>query len=264
MLTRQKDIRRFPSFGTMAVICVTFLYGPIFFLMAYSFNDGRSISVWSGFSFRWYIKVFNNQDIQAATLNSLLVAAIAASIATILAIGAALATTRHNKVKRSNAAYAFLNLPLIVPEIVSAVALLVFFVLIGLKLGLLSVIIAHTMFCIPFAYLPIRARLMSLDAELEAAATDLYASPLQAFFHVTLPLLFQGILAGFLLAFIISLDDFIITSMVAGPGATTLPLNIYSSLRLGVTPELNAISSLLVVVSAATVLISVFLSQSRK
>jgi spermidine/putrescine transport system permease protein len=99
---------------------------------------------------------------------------------------------------------------------------------------------------------------------LEAAATDLYASPIQAFFHVTLPLLFQGILAGFLLAFIISLDDFIITSMVAGPGATTLPLHIYSSLRLGVTPELNAISSLLVVVSAATVLISVFLSQSKK
>jgi spermidine/putrescine transport system permease protein len=184
MLTRQKDIRRFPSFGTMAVICVTFLYGPIFFLMAYSFNEGRSISIWSGFSFRWYIKVFNNEDIQAATLNSLLVAAIAASIATILAIGAALATTRHNKVKRSNVAYAFLNLPLIVPEIVSAVALLVFFVLIGLKLGLLSVIIAHTMFCIPFAYLPIRARLMSLDAGLEAAATDLYASPIQAFFHV--------------------------------------------------------------------------------
>ncbi len=263
MFNQIRDLRTFPGFGLMAGICVAFLYGPIVFLVAYSFNAGRSISVWTGFSLRWYEKVFSNTDIQSATANSLFIAVLAALAATVLATGAALATTRGRKIKRSNEVFAVLTLPLMVPEIVSAVASLVFFVFIGLELGLLTVLLAHTVFCIPFAYLPIKARLESMDDNLEAAADDLYATPRQAFFHVTLPLLVPGIVSGYLLAFIISLDDFIITSMVAGAGATTLPLHIYSMLRLGVTPEVNAISTLLVGASIVLVIASAFLGRTK-
>ena len=259
---KTKDVRMFPGFGSVAAVCVAFLYGPIVFLIAYSFNAGRSISVWSGFSFRWYEKVFSNTDIQSATANSLLIAVFASLMATVLAVGAALATTRTRRIKRTNGVFAVLTLPLMVPEIVTAVASLVFFVAIGFQLGLMTVLVAHTVFCIPFAYLPIKARLESMDDSLEAAADDLYATPRQAFLHVTLPLLFPGILSGYLLAFIISLDDFIITSMVAGAGATTLPLHIYSMLRLGVTPEVNAVSTLLVAVSTVLVLLSAFLGRT--
>ncbi|WP_128293118.1 ABC transporter permease [Afifella aestuarii] len=257
----KRNIKQFPGFGIAAIVCVVFLYGPIIYLAAYSFNDGRSISVWAGFSLRWYGKVFGNVDIQTATTNSLMIAISAAAIATVLAIGAALATTRKTRLKRGNEAFALLSLPLMVPEIVTAVASLIFFIAIGLKLGLMTVLLAHIVFCIPFAYLPIRARLESMDDTLDAAAADLYANPRQAFLHVTLPLMLPGVVSGYLLAFIVSLDDFIITSMVAGPGATTLPLQIYSMLRLGLTPEVNAVSTLLVLASTVLVLTSVLIGR---
>lgn len=264
IFNRIRNVRVFPGFGVIAAICVVFLYGPILFLSAYSFNAGRSISVWSGFSFRWYEKVFSNTAIFEATLNSLLIATIASLIATTLAIGAALATTRSAKIKNDHIAFATLNLPLMVPEIVTAVASLVFFIAIGLPLGILTIIIAHTVFCIPFAYLPIKARLESMDESIELVALDLYASRWQVLVHITLPLLLPGILSGALLAFIISLDDFIITNMVTGPGSTTLPLHIYGMLRLGVTPEVNAISTLLVVASIVFVSIAGLLGRPQQ
>lgn len=254
------DIRAFAGFSAVSVGCLIFLYAPIVFLAAYSFNDGRSVSRWSGFSFRWYATVFGNENIQTAALNSVIIAVIAATVSTLLALGAATATV-NRRASGGEAAYVVLTFPLMVPEIVTAVASLVFFVAIGISLGFVTILMAHIVFCIPFAYLPIKARLEGLDASLTAAAADLYASPARAFARITLPLLVPGLLSGWLLAFIISLDDFIITALVAGPGATTLPLHIYGMLRLGMTPEVNAISTLMLGASTVLVLVSALIGK---
>jgi len=150
-----------------------------------------------------------------------------------------------------------------VPEIVTAVATLLFFVLIGMPLGITTILLAHIVFCIPFAYLPISARLEGVEAYYEEAARDLYADGWQAFRHVMFPLLAPGIVAGYMLAFIISLDDFIITKMVAGPGATTLPLAIYGMVRTGLTPEINAVSTMLLMVSIVFVTLSFLVGRRR-
>lgn len=260
---RSKDIRNLPGFGLTATLAVAFLYAPILFLVLYSFNEGRSISRLDGLSLRWYQAVFANEAIGGAALNSVVLAVIAASLATVMATAAALAMVRM-RVRRKAAAYAVLNFPLMVPEIVTAIASLIFFSSVGLGLGFGSLAIAHTTFCIPFAYLPIAARLTSMDAGLEVAAADLYASPWRRFSLITLPLLSPGLISGSLLAFIVSLDDFIISSMLSGPGSTTLPVHIYSMLRLGITPEVNAVSSLMVLVSALVVVASGFLARNHK
>lgn len=257
---RHKDIRNLPGFGLTAALAVAFLYAPILFLMLYSFNDGRSISRLDGLSLRWYRAVFANEEIAGAALNSLGLGLVAASIATVMATAAALAMVRM-KVRRRAAAHAVLNFPLMVPEIVTAIASLIFFSAIGLGLGMGSLVVAHTTFSIPFAYLPIAARLTSMDAGLEVAAADLYARPFRRLTLITLPLLAPGLLSGWLLAFIVSLDDFIISSMLSGPGSTTLPVHIYSMLRLGITPEVNAVSSLMVAASALVVIASALLSR---
>ena len=260
--TRAKDIRNLPGFGLTAALAVAFLYAPILFLVLYSFNAGRSISRLDGLSLRWYTEVFANEEIGGAALNSLLLAVTAASLATAMATAAALAMVRM-QVRRKAAAYAVLNFPLMVPEIVTAIATLIFFSAVGLGLGFPSLVIAHTTFCIPFAYLPIAARLTAMDPALEAAAADLFARPLQRFTLITLPLLAPGLIAGWLLAFIVSLDDFIISSMLSGPGSTTLPVHIYSMLRLGITPEINAVSSLMVAASAVVVIASGLIARNR-
>ena len=182
----------------------------------------------------------------------------------MLATAAAVALPPHKPARGGGVALALINLPLVAPEIVTAVASLIFFVMIGLQLGILSVLLAHVTFCIPFAFLPISARLELLDPELEDAARDLYADRWQAFRRITLPLLLPGTVAGFMLAFIVSLDDFIITNFVAGPGATTLPLAIYGMVRVGFTPEINAISTLLLLVSILFVAASYLLGRARR
>jgi len=230
-----------------------FLYFPIAVLIIYSFNDSRFAMIWKGFSLKWYAKVLHNGDIQAAALNSLMVAFSATAIATSIAISAALALARGGAFRGKTLTMGLLALPIVVPEIVTAVATLMFFTALGLRLGLGNLIIAHTVFCIPFAFMPIRARLEGMDASLEQAARDLYASRWQAFRLVTLPLLAPGIIAGAVLAFVISLDDFIISLMISDAGTTTLPVYIFSMIRHGVTPEVNAVSSILFTVSLVLV-----------
>ncbi len=247
-----KTFRRmtdFPGFGPWTLVFFIFLYAPIGILVAYSFNAGRFAMIWEGFSFAWYGAVMANDDIRLAAINSLIVAAAAAPLATLIAIFAALALVRGGEFRGRALSGGLVVLPLLVPEIVTAVATLIFFTQIGLKLGLGNIIIAHTVFCIPFAFMPIRAALEGMDPALEQAACDLHATPAQAFRHITLPQLAPGILSGFMLAFVISIDDFIITLMVAGAGSTTLPVYIYSMIRQGVTPEVNAVSTLLLLVS---------------
>jgi spermidine/putrescine transport system permease protein len=246
----------------MTWACLVFLYGPIIVVAIYSFNEIRSITVWGGFSLDWYIKAFNNDLIQRATMNSLIIAVSAATLATMFATSAALAM-RGRRFRGREAAFGIISLPLIVPEIVSAVASLVFFVMVGIPLGLGSIMLAHTVFCIPFAYLPINARLEGIEAHYEEAARDLYANGWRAFQYVMLPMMLPGILAGFMLAFIISLDDFIITNFVAGPGATTLPLAIYGLVRTGLTPEINAISTMLLAISIFFVTLSFLIGRRQ-
>lgn len=244
------------GFGGLSVAFFIYLYAPIAVLVLFSFNAGSSATVWQGFGVDWYARALANDGIQRAALNSVIVAVAATVVATLVASSAALALTRGGRFRAANTIQGFITLPLMIPEIVTAVATLAFFTTIGLALGLGNVIIAHTVFCIPFAYLPIRARLRSMDPTLEQAAADLYANDWQTFVHITLPRLMPGIISGAMLSFIISLDDVIITLMVAPPGATTLPLYIYGMVRMGITPEVNAISTLFFAVSVLMVSLS--------
>lgn len=246
---RRFTVGRIPGFGAATWAFFLFLYAPIALLIIFSFNGSNSATIWSHFSLDWYLKVAANSDIQRAALNSLIVAAVASTLATALATFAALAMVRGGPFRGQQLALSTLLLPLIVPEIVIAIAMVIFFTGIGLSLGLGNLIIAHTVFCIPFAYLPIRARLDSLSPVYEEAAQDLYADNWRTFWHVTFPLLAPGILAGLMLAFITSVDDFIISLMVGSAGTTTLPIYIYSLIRIGITPQINAISTLVLLIS---------------
>ena len=230
-----------------------FLYLPIVVLIFYSFNANRMVMNWGGFGIDWYIKAFNNADIQKAVWNSLVVATVATGVATAIATIGALVLARGGNFRGKTVSLGLITLPLMVPEIVTAVAVLIFFSAIGMNLGLGNVIIAHITFCIPFAFMPIRARLEGMDTNLEQAARDLYASEWETFRFVTMPLLMPGIVAGAMLSFVISMDDFIITLMVVGAGSTTLPVYIYSMIRRGLTPEINAVSTMLLLASIAIV-----------
>lgn len=241
-----------------------FLYFPICVLIVYSFNESRFAMNWTGFSIDWYGRALANRAARTAALNSLIVATCATIMATTIATAAALVLARARQFRGKSAALGLMALPILVPEIVTAIATLIFFSTLGIRLGLGNLIIAHTVFCIPFAFMPIRARLQGMDTALEAAARDLYATPWQSFRLVTLPLLAPGIMAGAMLAFVISLDDFIISLMVADAGSTTLPVYIYSMIRFGITPEINAISTMLFAVSVSLVSFYWLLSRPRR
>lgn len=264
---RPFDIRRQPGFATIAMLCFFLLYLPIATLVVYAFNDGTSIAIWEGFSLRWFYTAWQNDQVIEASIRSLQIAAVAAVIATIAATLAAIATTRTAPYRGLTFKYSFINLPLMVPEIVTAVALLILFSRIKIWTGysgLGYLIVAHSAFCIPFAYLPIRARLESMDLSLERAAADLYATPFKAFRYVTLPLLWPGIFAGLMLAFVISLDDVVITEFVKSGGQDTLPTYMLGQLRRIVTPEMNAISTVFLLLSLGIVTIFFFVSRTNE
>ena len=246
-------VGHFRGLGAWTVAFFIFLYVPIVVLVFYSFNSNRMVMNWEGFGISWYLKAFSNNNIQQAVLNSLVVATVATACATAIATIGALVLARGGSFKGKTLSLGLITLPLMVPEIVTAVAVLIFFSSIGMNLGLGNVIIAHITFCIPFAFMPIRARLEGMDTTLEQAARDLYATEWETFRFVTVPLLMPGIVAGAMLAFVISLDDFIITLMVGGAGSTTLPVYIYSMIRRGLTPEVNAISTVLLFFSITIV-----------
>jgi spermidine/putrescine transport system permease protein len=237
-----------------------FLYAPIIILVIFSFNSSRFVTVWGGFGFRWYGELFKNEAMAVALRNSLIVAVASTLISTVFGTMVALVMERHQFFGKM-AFDALLYLPIIIPDIAMAVMLLLFFVMANIKLSIITIIISHVAFNISFVAIVVRARLVGFDRSLEEAAQDLGANELQTFWHVTLPLLMPGILAGALLAFTLSLDDFVITFFTAGVGSTTLPLRIYSMVKLGITPEINAISTLLLLVSMSLVLVSMFLQR---
>lgn len=253
------DLRRFPGFFGITLLCLFLLYAPLIVVMVYSFNDSNSVTLWGGFSLRWYGEVFWGPEapkFKAAAINSLVIATSAAIVSTTIATAAATAMLRAGQFRGKSMSFVLLNLPLMVPEIVTAVASLIFFSAIGFKAGYLTILVAHIVFCIPFAYLPIAARMQSIESVYEQAAQDLYATRWQAFRLILLPLMAPGILSGLLLAFIISLDDFIITNFVKGAGIETLPTAIFGSVKTGIKPNIMAISTIMLFVSVLFVTLS--------
>ncbi|PRY25517.1 spermidine/putrescine transport system permease protein [Aliiruegeria haliotis] len=258
------DVRNYPGFVGITILCLVILYAPLIVVTVYSFNASASITVWEGVSLRWYADVFTGPDsekFKTAAVNSFSIAIMAATTATVIATCAATAMVRGGRFRGRTLSFGLISLPLMVPEIVTAVATLIFFNAIGFTRGYTTILAAHIAFCIPFAYLPIAARMQGIEGTYEQAAQDLYATKVQAFRYVLLPLMGPGIISGFLLAFIISLDDFIITNFVKGAGVETLPTAIFGSVKQGIKPNIMAISTMLLGVSVVMVTISYFVSK---
>ena len=259
-----KGVRYYPGFYAMTLGCLFILYAPLAVITVYSFNGSTSITTWGGFSLHWYAEVFTGPEAArfgAAAWNSITIALIAAVVSTAIATAAAVAMVRGGGFRGKSATFALINLPLMVPEIVTAVATLIFFSVIGLTPGYLTILIAHITFCIPFAYLPIYARLQGIEGTYEQAARDLYATRGQAFRLILLPLMAPGVISGALLAFIISLDDFIITNFVKGAGMETLPTAIFGAVKQGIKPNIMAISTLMLAVSVVFVTLSYLINK---
>ncbi len=239
-----------------------FMYIPIFVLVFFSFEQSRLAVKFTGFTFDWYLKLFHNDDIGLALANSLIVAVLAVLVSSVMGTMAAVGLTRLH-FKGKGAYRGLLLLPIIIPEIAMAVAALILFIAIGVPLGLATIVVSHIVFCVAYVTLTVMGRMEGLDPRLEEAAQDLGASPLSAFFRVTLPLLAPGIVAGALLAFVLSLDDFVITQFTAGVGSTTLPLRIFSMVKFGVSPEINALSTLMILVTGGITLIAETVRQRK-
>jgi spermidine/putrescine transport system permease protein len=263
-MSANTDVRTYRGFFAITVLCIVVLYAPLLVVTIYSFNASPSITNWEGLSLRWYGDVFNGPEsskFKSAALNSFSIALIAATIATTIAVSAATAIVRGGRFKLRTPSLGLITLPIMVPEIVLAVATLIFFNTIGFTRGYMTILIAHIAFCIPFAYLPIQARMQGIEDTYEQAAMDLYATRFQAFKRVLLPLMMPGIISGFLLAFIVSLDDFIITNFVKGAGIETLPTAIFGSVKQGIKPNIMAISTMLLGLSVVMVAISYIVSK---
>ena len=235
-----------------------FLYVPLLIVIVYSFNDSRLNAEWVGFTLDWYKKLFHNEEMLTAAGNSLLIALVASLVSTVLGTMAGVAMYRY----KSRLLPIMVLTPIAIPEILIGVSLLIFFVLLNFTLGLVSVALAHIAFCIGFVAIVVRARLAGMDESLTEAARDCGATPWEAFRHVTLPLIMPGVIAGALMAFTLSIDDFVITFFTAGAGTVTLPLQIYSMIKIAVTPEVNAVSTLLMLLTLALIVIATRLSPS--
>lgn len=250
-------MRRFGPGDAVALgLGLAFLYLPILYVVAFSFNASRLVTVWAGFSTRWYAALAQNTALAEAASVSLRVALAAATLATLLGTLAAVALARFGRFPGRTLMTGLVYAPMVLPEVVSGLSLLLLFVASGVERGIGTVTLAHTTLGLPFVTVIVGARLGLLDRELEEAARDLGAGPVMAFWTVTLPLIAPAVAAGFLLAFTLSVDDLVIASFTSGPGATTLPMRIYSQVRLGVTPEINAVSSLMILAVTVAVAVS--------
>ena len=237
-------------------IVLTFLYLPMLMVALFSFNPSKTAGVMTGFTLEWYRELFTDKEIAKTLANSLKLAALSVGTAAVIGTAGAVALARK-RMRLQGMMEGMAMLPAMVPEVVLGMAFLAAFTFVGLKLGLLTLYIAHTTFCIPYIFVLVRSRLASIDPQLEEAARDLGARPARVFFDITLPLALPAIVAGMLMAFAMSLDAVVISYFVTGPGAQTLPLKVYSSLKVGVTPEINALCTL----TLGLVLIIVLIAQ---
>ena len=249
--------RRLSGFNVAALVLgLAFLYLPIVILVIYSFNASRLVNVWGGWSLKWYAELFNDRAMIEAAWMSLRVAVSSATIATVLGTLAAVALSRGERFRGRTLFSGMLYAPLVLPEVITGLALLLLFVAIGAERGFWTVTIAHTTLTMCFVAVVVQSRLGSLDRSLEEAAMDLGCAPARAFLAVTLPLIAPAIAAGWMLAFTLSLDDLVIASFTTGPGSATLPIRIYSEVRLGVRPEINAICTLVIGLVTAVIVIA--------
>jgi len=239
---------------TALTLGFAFLYLPIVILVIYSFNASRLVTVWGGWSTRWYAELLNDGAVLAAALISVRIALLSATVATVLGTLAAVALVRVGRFRGRLPFSALIYAPIVMPEVITGLSLLLLFVAIDLDRGFWTVTIAHTTITMCFVTLVVQARLVTFDRSLEEAAMDLGSPPMRTFLTVTLPLIWPAIAAGWMLAFTLSLDDLVIASFTTGPGATTLPIRIYSDVRLGVKPEINAICTVMIAVVAAAII----------
>ena len=246
------------------VLGFSFLYLPIVLLIIYSFNASRLVTVWGGFSTRWYVALFSNQGLLDAAWVTARVAFVSATVATVLGTLAALALTRYTRFRGRFLFSGMVFAPLVMPEVITGLSLLLLFVAVGFDRGFMTVTLAHITFTMCFVAVVVQSRLMTFDRSLEEAAMDLGATPVKTFFQVTLPVILPAIVSGWMLAFTLSLDDLVIASFTSGPGATTLPMKIYSQVRLGVTPEINAACTILIGIVAIGVLVASVVNKRRE
>lgn len=253
--------KKWPFVYVGAITVITYI--PILLTVIYSFNESKISSIWEGFSLKWYAELFRDRDIREALFNSLVLAVLSCSCAVI--IGTLGALGMYRKRSRLNDAVAYVSMiPIMIPEIILGMVFLSVFSLMGLPFGMVTLVIAHTTFCVPYVYSMVKARLVGMDKSLEEAALDLGASPVRVFFDVTLPLIMPAVWSGVMLAFAMSFDDVVISIFVTGPKVNTLPVKIYTKLKTGVTPEINALATVMLAVTVLLVAGAALVSRRRK
>ena len=254
----------------MLIIGLLFLYLPMFVLVVYSFNASRLVSVWAGFSTQWYGALFEDQQILSAVWMSLRIAFYAASMAVCLGTLCAFVVTRFKRMRGRTLLSAMISAPLVMPEVITGLSLLLLFVQLAeltgwpADRGMITIWIAHTTFCSAYVAVVVSARLQEVDRSIEEAAMDLGCTPLKTFFVVTLPVITPALVSGWLLAFTLSLDDLVIASFVSGPGATTLPMVVFSSVRMGVSPKINALATLIILAVSLVAFVAWYLMRRNE
>ncbi|TCA26499.1 ABC transporter permease subunit [Rhizobium leguminosarum bv. viciae] len=241
-----------------------FLYLPIVLLVIFSFNESKLVTVWGGFSTKWYVSLMSNQALLDAAWVTLRVGLLSATLATILGTMAALTLVRYPRFRGRMLFSGMVYAPLVMPEVITGLSLLLLFVAIGLDRGFWTITLAHTTLTMCFVAVVVQSRLLSFDHSIEEAAQDLGAPPVRTFFEITLPIIAPAVASGWILAFTLSLDDLVIASFTSGPGATTLPMRIYSQVRLGVTPEINAVCTILIGIVAVGVICASIITKRRE
>lgn len=241
-------------------LILLFLYLPIFFVILYSFNESRTTAVWGGFSLKWYEELFRDRDLLDALVNSLILGVLSCVTAAVIGTLGAVGMARSHLKTKGIVEYVA-RLPIMIPEIILGMVFMAFFTLMNLPFGMVTLVIAHTAFCVPYILMTVKARLVGMDPSLEEAARDLGASSGRAFVDIILPLLMPGVLSGSLLAFAMSLDDVVISIFVNGPRLNTLPIKVYTQMKFGVTPEINALCTLML---GATLLVLIIWTILKK
>jgi putrescine transport system permease protein len=255
-------MRRLSWFNTVSLtLGFAFLYIPMLILIVYSFNGGKLVTVWAGFSTKWYGELFRNEAFLDAALNTLKVAVLSSTFATVLGTMAAYTMVRGGRFAGRTLFSGMIYAPLVMPEVITGLSLLLLFIAIGLDRSITTIVLAHTTFSMCYVSVVVSSRLVTFDRSLEEAALDLGATPFHAFRLVTLPIIAPAVISGWLLAFTLSLDDLVIASFTAGPSSTTLPIKIFSAVRLGVSPEINALSTILITIVAIGVITTSLMSK---
>ena len=241
-------------------IMILLMYFPLVMVVIFSFNESRLSANFTGFSLKWYETLANDRDLKEALFNSILLGVLSCGISAVIGTLGAVGMARV-KYKTKGMMEYFSTIPIMIPEIILGMVFLVFFSMLNLPFGMITLVIAHTTFCIPYIFMMVKARLVGIDKSLEEAARDLGAGPIRTFFDITMPLIAPAVLSGSLLAFAMSFDDVVISIFVNGPRLNTLPVKVYAQLKTGVTPEINALCTIILVVITAVLFLSSFLSK---